>query len=339
MKRFAGRSLAFAGSRAIAIHRLVTTCLAAILAANFDSSMAHAQQFVVPGSGKKVTQVGDDFEDPKWGYHYNNPKSSEENDKQQRLPGGYSTNGRWGEGLLRGQPDNVKRVPTPPGGLPGSEGSLLIASLHTGVPGAFSGKNEQDDFIATVSRRMGQQISVSQSPSVVVRVYLPPWEEWEQRRGNSFGFRAACQAWTVDKKKQSSGLFKTSSSSSKKRKLETYWPGMFIHYNTGGVGKDTADSATLLVRAGPSGNDFRGPEIKETGWWTLGMSFTPDGSVHYFARPGVENLTAADHIASQYPYGFRCDRLDTFFFDIVNANNGDWSTSWIIDDPSLYLLR
>jgi hypothetical protein len=320
---------------------LVPHCAFALFAAMVIES-AEAQQFVVPGTGRKFSQVGDDFEDPKWAYHANLPKSSEENDKQQRLPGGYSANARWGEGLLRGQPDAIKRVPTPADGLPGSEGSLLIASLHTGVPGSFSGKPEQDDFIASVSSRLGQQISVTQSPNVVVRVYLPPWEKWEQRRGNSFGFRAACQAWTSEKDKKKNtgfGLKSISSGSSKKKKLETYWPGMFIHYNKGGTGKDTSDSATLLMRAGPSGADFRGPEIKETGWWTLGMSFTPDGSVHYFAKSGVDNLTAADHIASQYPYGFRCDRFDTFFFDIVNGNSGDWSTPWIIDDPAVYVLR
>jgi hypothetical protein len=318
----------------------VARCFFAVLFV-WGRNPANAQQFVVPGTGVKVSQVGDDFEDPKWAYNYQLPKSSEENDKQQRLPGGYATNGRWAEALLRGQPDSIKRVPTPPDGLSGSEGSLLIASLHTGVPNSFSGKNEQDDFIASVSTRLGHQIFVSKNPSVVVRVYLPPWEKWEQRRGNSFGFRLACQAWTFEKEKSSGGLFglkAISSGSSKKRKLETYWPGMFIHYNKGGNGKDVSDSATLLVRASSNGGDFRGPEIKETGWWTLGMSITPDGSVHFFASPGVDDLTAADHIASQNPYGFRCDRLDTFFFDVVNGDNGNWSTPWIIDDPSLFVI-
>jgi hypothetical protein len=314
--------------------------IAALLIVACGLNAASAQQFVVPGTGVKVSQVGDDFEDPKWSYNYQFPKSSEENDKQQRLPGGFAANGRWAEALLRGQPDSIKRVPTPPDGLPGSEGALQLASLHTGVPGSFSGKNEQDDFIASVSSRLGHQISAAKTPSVVVRVYLPPWEKWEQRRGNSFGFRLACQAWTFEKEK-SGGLFglkAISSGSSKKRKLETYWPGMFIHYNRGGNAKDASDSATLLIRAGANGGDFRGPEIKETGWWTLGMSVTPDGSVHYFASPGVDDLTAADHIASQYPYSFKCDRLDTFFFDIVNGDNGNWSTPWIIDDPSLFVI-
>jgi hypothetical protein len=69
------------------------------------------------------------------------------------------------------------------------------------------------------------------------------------------------------------------------------------------------------------------------------MSFSPDGQVHYYAHSGVENLTAKDHISSQVPYSLRGERLDAFFFNVVNADNGTWSTSWIIDDPALYVLR
>ena len=95
----------------------------------------------------------------------------------------------------------------------------------------------------------------------------------------------------------------------------------------------------MIIRGGPQGNDFAGPQITKPGWWTLGMSFTPDGQVHYYAHAGVEDLTAKDHLSSQYPYGFRCERLDTFFFNIVSGDNGNWSTPWIIDDPALYYLR
>src|SRR5882724_6278241 len=75
-----------------------------------------AQNFV-PGTGQRLAKVGDDFEDAKWAYNYNLPKSSDENDKQQRVPGGESVNGRWYEGVMRGQPDLIKRVATPEGGI------------------------------------------------------------------------------------------------------------------------------------------------------------------------------------------------------------------------------
>ena len=62
--------------------------------------------------------------------------------------------------------------------------------------------------------------------------------------------------------------------------------------------------------------------------------------IHYFARAGVEDLTREDLISSQNPYGFQAERLQTFFFDVVNRDDGhSWSTSWIIDDPTLYYAK
>src|SRR5687768_15765107 len=83
-----------------------------------------AQAPVVPGNGQKMVQVGDDFEDYAWEYVYNLPKSAKNLNENTGGRGGESKNGRWYEGVKRGQPDQVERVSTPPGGLPGSEGSM-----------------------------------------------------------------------------------------------------------------------------------------------------------------------------------------------------------------------
>ncbi len=91
-------------------------------------------QAVVPGTGDKILNAGDDFEDLKWAYVPNNPKSSEEDDEKARYPMGFSTNGRWYEGVKRGHPDIVKRVETPAGGLEGSKGSLLMQTINSGIP-------------------------------------------------------------------------------------------------------------------------------------------------------------------------------------------------------------
>jgi hypothetical protein len=304
--------------------------LLVVSATCFFPALASAQ-VPVPGTGQPVTAVGDDFEDPEWSYVFNLPKSSDENDENKRLPGGQSRNGRWFEGAKRGQPDVIKRVPTPEGGLAGSEGALLLVSRQTGVPGRYSHKMQQDDFIVNVSGRLRGSIPVSRSPSIVVRVYLPPWEEWEKRTGPSFGFRAACL--THAKKTKKSGGFLGGSRTT--TELETYWPGMFIQFNKGD-GDKRPDSAVIVVRGGRTGHDFMGPKIEETGWWTLGMSFTPDGSVHYFARPGVDDLTASDHVSSQFPYSYRCEHLNAFFFNVCSGDNGNWSTPWIIDDAALF---
>ena len=193
----------------------------------------------------------------------------------------------------------------------------------------MSGQNQQDDLIVNVAGCEGP-IPVSWSPSAVVRVYLPPWDQWEQRTGPAFGFRASCTPQNM--RPQYSGRRRSGP-----KGPEPYWPGMFIHF-VKGDGKKVPDSARFILRSGPQGQDFAGPVIKTPGWWTLGMSFSPDGQVHYYAHEGVDDLRVEDHLTSQYPYGFQCERLDTFFFNIVNGDKGNWSTPFVIDDPSLYTM-
>ena len=287
-----------------------------------------AQGIVVPGTGSVVQKVGDDFEDPDWKYRYRLPKSTHNLDERMNAPGGVALNGRWYEGVKRGQPDIVRRVETPAGGLPGSTGSLLLQSRNTGVPGKPSYKLQQDDFICAVHNRLGGSVRVSQSPSAVVRVFLPPVAKWESRNGPHFAFRVALE--TVAKKK-SSGFFASS-----KKEPEIYWPGLFIEKMRH---RDGNDYAYFRVRSNRRGGDYKAKQITTTGWWTLGLSCTPDGRVHYFAKPGIEDLTKEDRIASEYPYGYRALRMKTFFFNVCSADDGRrWSTPWVIDDPTLYFV-
>jgi hypothetical protein len=291
-----------------------------------------AHQPVVPGTGERAARVGDDLEDEDWKFVFNGRKSSEEQDGQVRLPDGRSKNGRWYEGNKRGYPDVVRRVPTPEGGLEGSTGALLIKTRLSGVPGDISRKMEQDDLVVNVRSRLGGFVPMSWSPSIVARVYLPPFEKWEKRTGIHFGFRADCEAYVTEK---GSGLF-----AREETKLKEYWPGIFINFTSRRDSPKRQDSAQFLFRAGPQGWDFPGPAIKETGWWTLGLSLTPDGQVHYYVSPGVDDLTEEDYVASQFPYGYKCERLNNFFFNVANHEDGrTWSTEFIIDDPALYFIR
>ncbi len=305
------------------------------LAAGRSTNTNRAEQAFVPGAGVLVESVGDDFEDPEWKYIPHSPKSTEDIDERRREPTGRASNGRWYEGVMRGQPDIVKRVSTPAGGLPESEGALLLRSLYTGLPGRPSRKMHQDDFICNVHSRLRRTIPVGRMPSCVTRVYLPPIEQWERRSGSQFAFRAEVETTAVKNKKKS-GFFGFSSS---KPTNELYWPGMFIELQAKRNGQ-AEDAAFLLIRSNNRGGDFRGMAIEQTGWWTLGMSFSPNGMIHYYAKPGVEDLTEDDLIASQFPYGYRCERFRTFFYNVVNSDNGrTWSTAWIIDDPHVYLAR
>ncbi|HEX6961083.1 MAG TPA: hypothetical protein VF175_04400 [Lacipirellula sp.] len=294
--------------------------LIAVLWQGVQSMMACAEPFV-PGTGVVVPICGDDFEEPRWQYIKNGSKASYEQDEQQRPPGGKSANGRWYEGAKRGQPDVIRRLPTPPGGLAGSTGSMFVATRFSGIPGASSGKQQQDDLLMGVESRLGRSIPASWSPSVVVRVYLPEFNRWEQRSGASFGVRADIVGRTPD------------------GDTEPYWPGMFIMFRSARSGKYDHDYAQLTIRAQSNGRDVPGPVIEEPGWWTFGLSFTPDGAVHQYASPGVDDLTEEDHLYSSFPYGNRMAGFSNFFINVANRDDGrTWSTPWVIDDPTLYVI-
>ena len=302
-----------------------------------SSPWAMAQRSVVPGTGKEIVGVADDFEDPDWDYIPRNPKSTEDIDEKQRAPMGRSTNGRWYEGIKRGHPDVVKRVATPAGGIKGSKGALLLKSLHTGIPGQVSRTMHQDDFVCNVQYRLKRTIKVSELPSVTTRVFLPPVDKWENRSGPHFGFRLALETTAMVDKEVGFGIFKR-----EKRELgnEVYWPGMFVEFESKNQTKKKNDYSYWRIRSNRKGGDFRGPQITTTGWWTLGMSVTPDGMVHYYASPGVDKLSEDDYITSQFPYDYRCERFRTFFYNICSADDGKrWSTAFIVDDPKVFVVR
>lgn len=295
---------------------------------------------VVPGTGTFQAKASDDFEDPEWVFTHNFPKSSSNIDKQTRYPSGKSNNNKWFESLKRGQPDVIKRVTPPAGGLPGSTGAMLMQTLNSGIPGYSSRKWQQDDLLVDVTNALGGFVPVAWSPNVVVRLYIPEFDQWENRTGTSFGFRASVLAQRSTRGgSRRSGLFGFRSRFSGGTESETLYPGMFIQFNSKTNGYKE-DSAFFIIRADERGYDYTGPQIKQTGWWTIGMSFTPDGRIHYYGKPGVENLTPADHIASHNYHDYRCVRFNTYFFDVCNANDGrTWSTPWIIDAPAMYMTR
>jgi hypothetical protein len=300
---------------------LTTACVVTLTALSLAPKYATAGTPFVPGAGEFLTDCCDDFESSSWGYRYNHPKSSHEQDENQRGPGGMSSNGIWHEGGKRGTPDLVQRVETPAGGIEGSTGSLLFATKNSGIPGRVSNSQQQDDLLMMVNRKLGRSIPIAWQPSCTVRVYLPPFSEWEDRTGAQFGMRADCRGRNPD------------------GTVEEYWPGMFFLFRSETSRNIEKDFAKLTIRAGQRGNDVRSLDINEPGWWTLGMSFTADGQVHYYASPGVDDLTADDFLMSSFPYGMRCQVFNNFFFNVANWDNGrTWSTQWVIDDPKVFVV-
>ena len=318
--------------------RFFTGCLLAPAILLTQTQSTEAARGLVPGTGTLIDYVGDDFEDTSWSFINNFPKSSREQDERLRSPTGRSTNGRWIEGPERGQPDHMKVVPNPPGALPGSQYGLLMRTLNSGIPGYRSNDVQQDDLIANCISRLGMSIPVRDMPSAVVRVYLPPAQDWENRSGPHFGFRISTST-TATKPAEKRGFF---ASSRMETKTEPYWPGIWIHFKSETSRNVKEDSAFLTIRGDRRGRDIKMKTISadQFGWWTFGISATGDGQIHYYAKQGVENLTQDDYITSQYPYSYSAERFRTFFFDACNKNDGKtWSTPFIIDDPQLYLVN
>jgi hypothetical protein len=322
-------------SRCLIPFTLLALIVAQTIAAPPQSPAYAPSSAFVPGSGTCIDYVSDDFEDSTWQYIHKHPKSSREQDERVRMPTGGSTNGRWNEGPERGQPDQLEVAPTPTGGLEGSSRALIMRTLHSGIPGFNSRDVQQDDLIANCTSRLRGGIPVGERPSCTVRVYLPPADQWENRSGPHFGYRTSASTMTTGKTK---GLF----SSSRESEVEPYWPGMWIHFRSQGSRGAKADSAYIAVRSNRMGHDFPAREIPvdQFGWWTLGMSYSADGMVHYYASPGVDELTQADYLTSQFPYGFQARQLRTYFFDVCNLNDGrTWSTPFVIDDPKLFVMN
>ncbi len=306
------------GARAIVSDAIIPLSVCACgLALSFQNGV-HAQ-IVVPGSGQLMTVVGDDFEDRGWRYFPNYPKSSRNLDKQEHAPLGESENGRWLEGPHRGTPDVMQRVKCPPGGLPGSKYALLMQTRRPGAAGEYSHVPQQDDVMVKVKRRMGHPIPAEWSPSCVVRVFVPPFDEWEDRTGASFGFRTDCWGRKPDSEE-----------------AEQFWPGLFINFQSETHPRIARDSARMVIRSDARGRDLQGPDL-QPGWWTMGLSVSPDGMCHFHARKGVGDLTEEDHLGSFFSYGYRVERMDLFFFNIVTMDDGrSQSTQWIVDDPQFY---
>ncbi len=313
------------GLRAVGIVTVLTLCCL---------PSASAQTVLIPCTGTLVDEVGDHFEDENWSYTFELPKGSGAINHVDNFPAGFSLNSRWSESTYRGQPCVVKRVPTPPGGLPASKGALMLRSLQTGVPGRPSYQMQQDDLLCNINTKIGGYIPVSWNPNFVVRVYLPPFEQWEDRSGPSFGVRADLMGTKINNTVRFRGFANQSND------MEQYWPGLFICHQRKEEAADGKPNAYFVIRAGNQGEDLSGPTIKELGWWTIGMSFTADGKANYFASPGLDRLTREDYIGSYYPHGFRADRFQTFFFNVVNADNGrTWSTPWVVDDCMFYMTK
>ena len=129
-------------------------------------------------------------------------------------------------------------------------------------------------MVSTYADQIGRALDLSEGPSVMTSVWLPPFSCWPTGENASgyrewLGFRVTAYdvSLSVD-----SGL---------------YWPGIYI-------GNDD-DGPCLIARVGDGySDDVTIGRITASGWWTLGMSWDAQGRTQYYAAPGEVMLTDAD---------------------------------------------
>jgi hypothetical protein len=307
------------GSLALATSTLAASPLLAVAPQQLPQQPK--RKLLIPGTGLRIAKTGDDFEDEKFAYYPQHPKSSWNIDKEMNIPGGISANNLWAEGGKRGTPDVVKRIATPPGGIEGSKGSMMIQSLHPGIPGTITREEQQDDLLHNVEGITGTQIPVAWSPNVVCRVYIPSELQWERRNGATFGYRIGLYGYTP------SG------------KYDEYWPGIFFHMQREQTKEGKIKSRIMtVVRADEIGQDLQSIKLEPASWCTLGMSMLPDGSVQFYGKPGIEDLTEKDLLGAYFCYNWRAVNFSTFFYNVINMDDGrTWGTPWTVDNAFLYV--
>jgi hypothetical protein len=289
-----------------------------------------------PGIGTRVAEFGDTFEEPGWEYNFNSPKLHNqfhnpgsgwvENIQAANNPRGSSANGRWQEGPTRGHPDVVEQVRTPSGGLPGSRYALRLQTKDSGTPNLTEGTLQQDDLLNMVPGKRIRNLPLGEGMSVVTRIYVPPIAQWENREGYHIGFRVGATGRNTE------------------GKSINYWPGIWMVLEKDSNGNP---QYRFAVRANNEGQDALATDKLYTrgGWWTLGMAFQRDGSIAYYASPGVDDLTPRDLLtyragsqsaaAIYKPYELEFQDLDYLFFSLGNTD-GEWSTEFIVDDVAVY---
>lgn len=302
-------------------------------------TLSNSAELVPPGRGTRLPELGDTFEEVGWSYNFNNPKLYNQYHNPgsgwvevihaPNAPTSVSVNGRWIEGPTRGHPDIVEQVRTPPGGIPGSQYSLRLRTTNSGTPKITEGTVQQDDLLNIIPGKTNADIPLGSGLNVVTRIYLPPLNEWHDMGGYHIGFRVGATGRKPD------------------GTLANYWPGIWIWMDKESSGRR---SFRWVVRANNEGVDVNASEQKftNTGWWTLGMGFNLDGSISYYASPGVDDLTPRDLLtfragsqsaaATYTPYQFKFDNLDYLFFSTGNTD-GQNSTEFIIDDVGVYRVE
>lgn len=148
--------------------------------------------------------------------------------------------------------------------------------------------NQKDLLTAEFEEKLGRKLNRADQPVFVVRVWIPPINQWA--KDCDFGFRHAARSKRLITSQNTTG---------------DYYPSIWLtnHPHTG---------ARFFFRIGydmQRAPDIRGGPIKEPGWWTPALAFDENGVGHYYTSLGVDLPTEEDEM------------LDTTKFEIANGTS------------------
>jgi hypothetical protein len=277
----------------------------------------------VLGRTVRLGDLCDNFEDADWHYDYQKHKCYRE---------------FWRSGADRGGPKLLKRVTTPDGGKKGSTGALEIRTKYN-----EKDKNpQQDDLLTAEFTQLGRNLTRADQPVFIVRVWLPPFDQWT--KGCSFGFRATARSEAL---KACEGYVPA----------PDYYPSIWLKYlpSTSDAAGRVDPHPQFFFRVGTVQVDVNGWPIKQPGWWTLALAFDKKGVGHYYARPGVQpptekhkmfdttrfHTTMLD-ITRSLPECFNnpiMDHMGYCFFVLGYPNDIKITPRFVIDDYEVWVVR
>ena len=255
----------------------------------------------VLGRTIRLDALCDDFEDKNWCYDYQK---------------GGDLRGLWRRGSGRGEPELLTRVPTPDGGRSGSIGALEVRTNK--IDGNDAKSNQEDFLTVEFKQKLKHSLTRTSQPVFLVRVWLPPFDEW----GNYYWFGFRQEAWLDDKNK--------------------YYPSIFLVSD-----KQTISKPFFRFRIGTGvASDIYGGPIKQSGWWTLAIAFDEKGVGYYYARPGVSVPTENDKMFDTKQFKTNNGTANPFmdhvlysFFSLMYPPSGNESPRFVIDDYEVWVVK
>jgi len=266
----------------------------------------------VLGRFRCLDSLCDDFEDENWHYDYS---------KHTCFRKFWRGNPDVG-GSQRGEPELLARVPTPYGGKNGSSGALEIRTNKID-----SGKVPDQEDLLTIEFEeiLGYKLSRIHQPVFIVRVWLPPFDEW----GDTyyFGFRLEASSDNNGDYYPSIWL----------KKEDNYNPYIAVSIRT-----PQAVAMTKYYKKNLCDIPIKG--INQDGWWTLAIAFDKSGVGYYYARSGSSDLREEDKIYTttrfETEYGIKDLHMDCInynLFKIAYPKTGNTSPRFVIDDFEVWV--